>query len=1491
MKSARYLYVQICLGLVIITFSPMRPASAQTVQQRIVTGFGLWNDDSYSLHAHVNVDSGLPDGSYYLHFTENNGANSFNAPFQIVSGQASPPTFDWSASTYRARYVPDGGTTMAAIDAFGVGSNTGIGVPASGQITVTRQDVFFPNGNVPPAVHYDFDFNVSVAGLATPTPTPTPTSTPPQSPGSRPHTKANDHKSGGNQCPETAPDPMARYSVHSMLVSLNIEDRPLRYTPPRGPAIDFIVTYNQKEGQQPAVFHYSNLGPKWTFGWLSYITDDPSAQLATTAVYVPGGGAEIFAFDYSTQTFQTDPQSHAALVKTGASSYERRLPDGSKQVFAITDGAVSYPRRIFMTQLVDSTGNAMTISYDSSFRITTVTDALGQTSTISYEVAGDPLKITRVTDPFGRFATFQYSGGHLSTITDEIGIPSHFTYLAGTDSIDSITTPYGTTTFVSGQNGTNRWIETTDPLGGKERVEYRDHAPGISPSEPVVPNAVGITNAGMDIANTFYWDKKAMLVAPGDYTKAKITHWLLNANGSTSGIAASEKLPLENRVWFTYAGQPDSSHAGTTANPSQVARVLGDGSTQLSQFEYNNLGKITKATDPAGRSTTYIYESNNVDLLEVRQTTASNYTLLRKFTYNSGHQPLTHTDAAGQVTAFTYNGFGQLLTRTNAKNETTTLAYGGTAPDGYVASITSPPFNGVSAVTTFGYDTFKRVRNVTDTDNYTVVIDYDALDRKTRVTYPDSTFEQFQYTDNLTGAMTLDLTGSRDRRGLWTYRHYNANEQLESITDAANRTTTFGWCTCGALDSITDPKSQITTFRRDLQGRVYQKVFADGTVNDFLFEGQSGPNTQGATSRLQSLTDAKGQRTNYLYWPDNAVQQISYTNTAGQPLSPPTPNVSFTYDIQFGLVKTMTDGIGTTTYGYNPIGAEPTLGAGRLESIEGPLGHDKITFGYDQLGRVINRSIDGTANSDTWTFDSLGRVRTEVNNLGTFNYSYIGVTNRLSGTTYPGGQSTSYSYFPNAQDKRLQKIKNQTSSDNLLSQFDYNYDAEGLIKTWTTSNPSLQTAQRVDLGYDNADQLLTAPVKNATTNALVKEYTYAYDAAGNRTSERIGNKTTLSTPNNVNELISQSGAVNRTLTYDANGSLINDGESRTFQWDGANRLVAINYTGTNKRSEFSYDGLNRCVKIVEKKGNAIESTRKFVWSGTEKCEFRDANDAVTTRVYAQGESSNGTATFFTRDHLGSIREMTDSHGKVDGRYDYDPYGQSTTVSGTKNPDFNFTGFYRHAKSNLDLATYRAYDPELGRWLSRDPIGENGGLNLYGYLKNNPSNDFDSSGLLGANEAYDYWLNLSANGLAEGGLSGYADALIGVKGMAAIEGWNARTLENNAERSGAAAGAGCYREAFKYGGLVIGQIAWTAGGQYAVNNLLYPFYRFVGPLSRSGFGTGTWLTRGPVGSIPYGSIENAASRLQIPNAVDSVVRTRSVWTSYVAGSRRAVAHPV
>jgi RHS repeat-associated protein len=664
-----------------------------------------------------------------------------------------------------------------------------------------------------------------------------------------------------------------------------------------------------------------------------------------------------------------------------------------------------------------------------------------------------------------------------------------------------------------------------------------------------------------------------------------------------------------------------------------------------------------------------------------------------------------------------------------------------------------------------------------------VTTTYDNLDRPTLITYPDTTTKQFQYTQDFGQGLVpiLDLTTSIDRRGLSTTRHYDSNRHMDWIADPLGHRTRFGWCGCGELASITDPLNHTTTFNRDIQGRVYQKLFADGTAINYLYDGQTAAQGAGATSRLQSSTDAKNQRTNYTYFLDDDIQQITYTDTNGQPLVPPTPSVSFTYDSNYNRVLTMTDGSGPTVYGYYPITDPVIPGSGRLASINGPLANDTIVFGYDSVGRINTRSINGGNNSETWVFDSLGRVTTDTNKLGMFTYGYVGVTNRLDTLTYPpNNQTAHYSYFDNLGDKRLQQILNRTSTSALISQFDYTYDHEGQVLTWKKNYPGLSPApQRYDLTYDNADQLKRAPLKNDATNALITNYLYDYDWANNRTSETVGTTNTTSTPNLVNEITSQSGGTNRNLTYDFNGSLVNDGLTRTFEWDGANRLVAIN-SGTTNRSEFTYDGLSRCAKIVEKTNGSVTSTRKFVWCGNDMCEFRDTNDAVTLFVYPQGQYS-GTKYFYTRDHLGSIREMFKTNDAVVARYDYDSWGRSTTVLNTVSTDFNFTGLYRHSASGLIMAVHRFYDPDLGRWLSRDPIGELGNLdlgvhnrrswispgsldnlaqndpmgfgaadvNLYRYVHNNPLNGIDP---MGEGDGLLHWIDSVLDAIA-GGIAG------------------------------------------------------------------------------------------------------------------------------------------
>jgi len=104
--------------------------------------------------------------------------------------------------------------------------------------------------------------------------------------------------------------------------------------------------------------------------------------------------------------------------------------------------------------------------------------------------------------------------------------------------------------------------------------------------------------------------------------------------------------------------------------------------------------------------------------------------------------------------------------------------------------------------------------------------------------------------------------------------------------------------------------------------------------------------------------------------------------------------------------------------------------------------------------------------------------------------------------------------------------------------------------------------------------------------------------------------------------------------------------------------------------------------------------------------------------------------YYTRDHLGSVRELCDGSGNKLTRYSYDPYGRTTAsyISGSTNATFQYARMYTHQTSGLYLTKYRAYDPNTGRWLSRDPIGIRGGINLYGYVGNDPIYWNDPSGL-------------------------------------------------------------------------------------------------------------------------------------------------------------------
>jgi RHS repeat-associated protein len=1172
-------------------------------------------------------------------------------------------------------------------------------------------------------------------------------------------TGGNDKKAkedNEDRCNNPPPRPrMADYNVHAMLVSLTVFDYPVGYAPPVGPEIETKVVYNQKEAGQPTTISHTTFGPRWECEWVSYLEDNPLAPGDVT-IEVRGGGSEVFSgYDYAFSEYKPHPFSRARLRRTSHNTYERLLPDGSKEVFAQYIGTTGPQRKIFLSKIIDPYGNAVTLEYDAASgttgagatRIKRIYDAINQITNFTYKsnTAGTLgyYRVHKITDPFGRFAEFVYdntptattTANRLTSITDVIGIVSSFEY-DSTGAMTGMVTPYGRTAFAyrnqdPSQNGIYNWLQITDPQGDKERVEYiavhnNSNFPDFDPTPPVATGLL-IANFELDDHNTFFWSKKAMRLGPGDYEQAKLWHWArTDSSDRSSRIISSWRNPFESRVWYNYPGQTfGPAVMGTVPTQSKVARVLDDGSSQVFSQEVDDFGNVTKFIDPLEREHSFLYAGNGIDLLEVRQTRAGANDLLFKAIYNDQHLPLKVYGANGRFTSYTYNARGQVLTITNPKNEITTLTYN---TNGYLTQVDGPQ-PGAQDKIVLTYDTHGRVQTLTRhegpnaADIHTLTYEYDNLDRIKKVTYPDTTYEETSYT-------RLDAVKFRDREGRITTRTYTALRQVSSERDPLGRINKYEWCRCGALQKLTDALGRETKWTYDAQGRLTRKTFPDNTYTDYVYEQK--------TSRLKSMTDALGTETEYAYNIDNTLASITYDEGSGVD---ETHDVTYAYDPSYNRLTSASSSVGATQYAYYPYVTDffgsPSNHRGRLMMIDGFYPNDTQDFTYDELGRVFTRRINGSSNSETFTYDASGRITHVANNLGTFIYAYAQPTyigDRLASMTYPNGQITQYDWKNNAGDFRLSEIKNLNPAAAVLSQFNYNYSAEGKITQWTQA-PEAGTgpAVRYDFGYDPADQIRSAVLKNDVTQAVLKQFYYGYDPAGNRVSEQIDGGVTSGAHNNLNQLTGMSaggpvrfqgtldepgtvtingtsarmngpqsfeadvtlapgthtvpvvstdannqsrtqnfevtvpGGTSRTLSYDANGNLLDNGAGQTYKWDAANRMTQIIYNGgADGFTQFTYDAEGRRVRRYESDGLELISHNTYIWQGLAMAEEREnSGQGPEKRYFSQGfQRLNATYSFdshyYTKDHLGSIREVTDANAAINSGYDYDPYGRQET---------------------------------------------------------------------------------------------------------------------------------------------------------------------------------------------------------------------------------------
>jgi RHS repeat-associated protein len=375
------------------------------------------------------------------------------------------------------------------------------------------------------------------------------------------------------------------------------------------------------------------------------------------------------------------------------------------------------------------------------------------------------------------------------------------------------------------------------------------------------------------------------------------------------------------------------------------------------------------------------------------------------------------------------------------------------------------------------------------------------------------------------------------------------------------------------------------------------------------------------------------------------------------------------YDASSRLVR-VDDSIGgifTFTYDLN----------GRLTSSTGPFG--TVRYTYDDAGRILSRQVIGQPPVD-YTYDDAGNLRAARTSGAAVTFDYD-AHNRLLSVNRANGVSTRYAYDPLG---RLLSLMDARGSD-MLNEQRYTYDAAGDRTRYTANIGRPLITEAATSRYDADNRLLQ---RGATT--------YIYDENGNLVSETEPRGTTIYRWDPRNRLHSISTP---------------DGQTTTFRYDFASNLVQQQDAGpgSNLTQNLVLDGLTNVVFQSNSNGDQFSI---LTGQGT------DQHLAV---IRPGGRVEYGLA-----DAINSTIATIDQSGSIQARFYYEPFGQTDSTDGRY--PFQYTG---RAPISASLYYYRAryYDALAGRFISEDPIGFLGGLNLYRYVNNDPMLLTDPTGLV------------------------------------------------------------------------------------------------------------------------------------------------------------------
>ncbi|WNF14428.1 ELWxxDGT repeat protein [Microcystis aeruginosa] len=691
-----------------------------------------------------------------------------------------------------------------------------------------------------------------------------------------------------------------------------------------------------------------------------------------------------------------------------------------------------------------------------------------------------------------------------------------------------------------------------------------------------------------------------------------------------------------------------------------------------------------------------------------------------------------------QVTAGYTND--QLTTLTYSNGDSITFAYN---PQGRISSVTDP----FGQVTTYTYDgTGERLLSVSDVSG-TISYTYETTGAKANaiksITYPDGTQSLFEY-DEQGRVIKQSLTGNAE---VVTYAYDSAGGV--TVTDALGNTSKLWQNADGQVSRIQDALGRVTEFRYDANGDLTRIIAPGNTTSAFAYDNRG--NLVSATdplgqrvefvysqgfNQIQTARDQRGNEIRYAYdvqgnldriiYADGSSETFSYNsrgdvtvsvNRRGQDIDytynsrglltrkvfADGTEATFAYDSRGNLIRA-TDADSDVTYGYDT--------ANRLTSVNYGAGRT-LSFSYDAGGRRT-QMVDQDGFTKNYIYDSVGRLQqlTDANNANIITYSYD-IAGRLVREDNGNGTYTTYGYDGAGQ---LLSIVNYRANNSVNSRFDYTYDALGRRTSLTTLEGT------TTYSYDVTGQLTSVVLPDNRT------ITYQYDAAGNRIAVVDSGVTAAYTTNNLNQYTSVGTA---TYTYDTDGNLIaktQGGQTSTYSYDTENRLIqVVTPEGTWR---YEYDALGNRIASV-KDGQRTEYLLDPTGLGDVVGEY--SNGAIARYVHGLGlvgrfDGSNA-ASFYDTDAIGSVIGLSGSSGAYLNRYSYLPFGEDLSKTETVANPFEYVGQWgvMDEGNGLDFMRARFYTSQEGRFMNPDPIGINGGINLYQYSLNNPVSFIDPEG--------------------------------------------------------------------------------------------------------------------------------------------------------------------